>query len=61
MRATAALSFMQIVAEPAATARDPAPLQLLERHLAGTMLRIPSGTDAILLRPILHVILVSGG
>jgi transposase len=53
MRAGPALSFVPLVAEPAEVAQKPSPAPAVELHLAGAMLRIPSGTDAALLRTVL--------
>jgi transposase len=58
-RASSALSFVPLVAEPGVAAQEPGPTPAVELHLAGAMLRIPPGTDAALLTVVLRALRAS--
>lgn len=58
-RASSALSFVPLVAEPGVAAQEQGPTPAVELHLAGAMLRIPPGTDAALLTVVLRALRAS--
>jgi transposase len=58
-RASSALSFVPLVAEPPAVAQEASSTPSVELHLAGAMLRIPPGTDAVLLTTVLRALRAS--
>jgi transposase len=59
MRSSAALSFVPLIAEPAANVPKPDLPPPVELHLAGAVVRIPSGTDATLLTTVLRALRAS--
>jgi len=58
-RASSALSFVPLVAEPGVAAQELGPTPAVELHLAEAMLRIPPGTDAALLTVVLRALRVA--
>jgi transposase len=59
MRASAALSFVPLIAESAANVPKPDLPPPVELHLAGGVVRIPSGTDATFLTTVLRALRAS--
>lgn len=59
MRASSALSFVPLVAERSVDAQEAYVAPPVELHLAGGMLRIPPGTDAVLLTTVLRALRAS--